>query len=93
MPVRDWLHISVKFFFCQLTGRLEETEEELVQLKIERETDRQRKVKYGAANGAAVTAVSSGAGEEEGGREVREGEDKSGGEQGWYCYICCYGKS
>ena len=50
-------------------GRLEETEEELVQLKIERETERQRNVKYGTANGAAVAAINS----ETGGGETGEG--------------------
>ena len=61
-----------------LSGRLEETEEELVQLKIEREADRQRRAKYGTANGAAVEAITSGTAEPpgEGGGEVwGAGED------------------
>lgn len=60
--------------FHFLLGRLEETEEELVQLKIERETERQRNVKYGTANGAAVAAINSEAGEVEG-EELGESED------------------
>lgn len=61
-----------------LPGRLEETEEELVQLKIEREAERQRRAKYGTANGAAVEAMTSSTAEPpgEGGGEVWEaGED------------------
>ena len=61
-----------------LSGRLEETEEELVQLKIEREAERQRKAKYGTANGAAVEAVNitetPGEGGEEGGETWEAGE-------------------
>ena len=61
-----------------LSGRLEETEEELVQLKIEREAERQRKAKYGTANGAAVEAVNitetPGEGGKEGGETWEAGE-------------------
>ena len=54
------LSLCYSIFTCTCTGRLEETEEELVQLKIERETDRQRKAKYGTEeNGTAVEAVNS----------------------------------
>ena len=74
--------MTVLFHF--LLGRLEETEEELVQLKIEREAERQMNVKYGTANGAAVAAVTSDADEGEGrelGESGNDGEtDKSGEE-------------
>ena len=56
------------------SGRLEETEEELVQVKIERETERQRKAKFGSSNGAAVAAVNSEMGEEEGEGDITGGE-------------------
>ena len=41
-------------------------------MKIERETDRQRKVKYGTANGAAVEAMNSTEPPGEGGGETGE---------------------
>ena len=54
-------NVLLNGFACyhSLSGRLEETEEELVQLKIEREAERQRRAKYGTANGSAVEAVNS----------------------------------
>ena len=69
---------------CFLLGRLEETEEELVQLKIEREAERQRRTKYGTANGAAVEAINSTEtpGETgEGGGEAGETSKAPAGEQ------------
>ena len=67
-------------FFQFPAGRLEETEEELVQLKIEREAERQRNVKYGTANGAAVATVNSDADEGEGGK-LGEGGDDGGADK------------
>jgi hypothetical protein len=94
------LLIIVHAFSLFLSGRLEEAEEELVQLKIEREAERQRRAKYGTANGAAVETIASSTAEppgetgEEGGGEVWEaGEDGETGKapettsQGkWYCH-------
>ena len=60
-PTPRHIALLFKLFACyhSLSGRLEETEEELVQLKIEREAERQRRAKYGTANGSAVEAVNS----------------------------------
>ena len=64
-------------YCCFLSGRLEETEEELVQLKIEREAERQRTTKYGTTNGAAVEAINSTETPGEGGGEAREAGETS----------------
>ena len=69
-PYRCTFNFSV--CCCFLSGRLEETEEELVQLKIEREAEKQRRAKYGTANGAAVEAVNSTEPPGEGGGEAWE---------------------